>query len=77
MNERHQTTPAPETDLHYKAAYLRLFGAVAGLAERIETAGIRMSLADVHGALERAMQAAEDAACDDQPAVSSSRRPNV
>ena len=77
MNERHQTTPAPETDLHYKAAYLRLFGAVAGLAVRIATAGFRMSLADVHGALERAMQAAEDAACADQPAVSSSRRPNV
>ncbi len=77
MNEHYEPAPAPETELHYRAAYLRLFGAVAGLAERIETAGIRMSLADVHGALERAMQAAEDAACADQPAVSSSSRPKV
>lgn len=54
-----------DNELHYKAAYLRLFGAVAGLSERIETAGIRMSLADVRGALEQAMQDAEEAACAD------------
>lgn len=53
------------SELHYKVAYLRLFGAVAGLSERIETAGIRMSLADVRGALEQAMQDAEEAACAD------------
>lgn len=77
MNKQQQETPAPELALHYRAAYLRLFGAVAALAERIETAGVRMSLADVRDALERAMQAAEDAACADQPAVSSSSRPKT
>ena len=65
MNEHYEPTPAPETELHYRAAYLRLFGAVAGLAERIETAGIRMSLADVRGTLEQALRDAEDAACAD------------
>lgn len=65
MNEHYEPTPAPETELHYRAAYLRLFGAVAALAERIETAGIRMSLADVRGTLEQALRDAEDAACDD------------
>ena len=65
MNERHEPLPASEAELHYRAAYLRLFGAVAGLSERIETAGIRMSLADVRGALEQAMQDAEEADCAD------------
>lgn len=65
MNEHYEPTPAPETELHYRAAYLRLFGAVADLAERIETAGIRMSLADVRGTLEQALRDAEDAACAD------------
>lgn len=65
MNEHYEPTPAPETELHYRAAYLRLFGAAAALAERIETAGIRMSLADVRGTLEQALRDAEDAACAD------------
>lgn len=65
MNEHYEPTPAPETELHYRAAYLRLFGAVAALAERIETAGIRMSLADVRGTLEQALRDAEDTACAD------------
>ena len=53
------------TELHYKTAYLHLFGAVAALTERIEAAGIGMSLAEVCGALEQALRDAEDAACAD------------
>ena len=57
--------PKLEPDLHYKSAYLRLFGAVVDLTERMEAAGIGMSLADVRGALEQALRDAEDAACAD------------
>lgn len=53
------------TELHYKAAYLHLFSAVGALTERIEAAGIGMSLADIRGALEQAMRDAEDQACAD------------
>lgn len=53
------------TELHYKTAYLHLFGTVAALTERIEAAGIGMSLAEVRGALEQALRDAEDAACAD------------
>lgn len=53
------------SELHYKTAYLHLFGAVAALTERIEATGIGMSLADVRGALEQALRDAEDTACAD------------
>ena len=45
----------PETELNYRAAYLRLFGDVAALAARIETAGARMSMliSRVHPAARR------------------------
>lgn len=65
----------PETELNYRAAYLRLFGDVAALAARIETAGARMSMGEVHDRLAQALARAEDAACADQP--SSSSRPKV
>lgn len=63
MNQTASKQQELQEELHYKAAYLRLFGAVAGLAERIETNGIHMSLAEIRRALEHAMQDAEDQAC--------------
>lgn len=63
MNVTHENREQPE--LHYKAAYLRLFGAVAALDERIRDAGAAISLAEVCGALEQALCDAEDAACAD------------
>ena len=64
-----------ETELNYRAAYLRLFGDVAALAARIETAGARMSMGEVLDRLAQALARAEDVACADQP--SSSSRPKV
>ena len=52
-----------ETELNYRAAYLRLLGDVAALAARIETAGARMSMGEVHDRLAQALARAEDAAC--------------
>lgn len=65
MNAIHEKPSESVTELHYKTAYLHLFGAVAALTERIEAAGIGMSLAEVCGALEQALRDAEDAACAD------------
>ncbi|MGO5028320.1 hypothetical protein [Candidatus Agathobaculum pullicola] len=65
MNRTHEKTQECVSELHYKTAYLHLFGAIAGLTERIEAAGIGMSLADVRGALEQALRDAEERACAD------------
>lgn len=65
MNATQENPSESAPELHYKAAYLHLFGAVAGLTERIEAAGIGMSLADVRGALEQALRDAEERACAD------------
>lgn len=65
MNVIHEKPSEFASELHYKAAYLHLFGAIAGLAERIEAADSGMSLADVRGSLEQALRDAEDAACAD------------
>lgn len=65
MNVTHEKTPESASELHYKTAYLHLFSAVAGLAERIEAADSGMSLADVRGSLEQALRDAEECACAD------------
>lgn len=65
MIVRHENSSESVSELHYKTAYLHLFGAVAALTERIEAVGIGMSLADVRGALEQALRDAEDTACAD------------
>ena len=51
------------TELNYRAAYLRLFGDIAALTERMEAAGARISIGEVHDSLARALARAEDAAC--------------
>nr|WP_297173552.1 hypothetical protein [uncultured Agathobaculum sp.] len=56
--------PVEQTTLHYRAAYLALFSDVAALAEQIETAGVRISLGEVHDRLARALARAEEAACE-------------
>ena len=51
------------TELNYRAAYLRLFGDIAALTERMEAAGARISIGEVHDSLAQALARAEDAAC--------------
>lgn len=51
------------TPLNYRAAYLRLFSDVAELTERIEAAGARISVGEVHDRLAQALARAEDTAC--------------
>ena len=41
--------PSGCEELNYRAAYLRLFSDIAALTERIETAGARISVGEVHG----------------------------
>lgn len=65
MNVIHEKTPEFASELHYKTAYLHLFGAIASLAERIEAADSGISLADVRGSLEQALRDAEECACAD------------
>ena len=59
MKKRRNSRPSCKT------AYLHLFGAIAGLAERIEAADSNISLADVRGSLEQALRDAEECACAD------------
>ena len=51
------------TELNYRAAYLQLFGDIAALTERMEAAGTRISVGEVHDSLAQALARAEDAAC--------------
>ena len=51
------------TPLNYRAAYLRLFSDVAALTERMEAAGVHISVGEVHDRLAQALRRAEDAAC--------------
>ena len=51
------------TELNYRAAYLRLFGDIAALTERMEAAGARISIGEVHDSLAQALARAEDSAC--------------
>lgn len=62
MSMNHKTYE-PEEELNYRAAYLRLFGDIAALTERMEAAGARFSIGEVHDSLAQALARAEDAAC--------------